>query len=99
MPATTEVVVIEGVGAGRREVGSFLDASVWVQADLDALAERNAARVASGESRASGQRGWMAEEFPFLERDRAWERASVITAGSDVTPHSTTTGLVVAAPQ
>jgi hypothetical protein len=95
---TTELVVIEGVGASRREVADFLDASVWVQADLDVIAVRNAARAAAGESRASGQKGWMAEEFPFLERDRPWKRVTVITAGSDALPHPTPTGIVVAAP-
>jgi hypothetical protein len=96
VPGTTHLVVIEGVGAGRREISGFLDASVWVQADLDAIAERNAARVTSGESRASGQRGWMAEEFPFLDQDRPWERATVISAGSQVFSRPMTAGVVVA---
>ena len=38
----------------------------------------------------------MAEERPFLLDDRAWERATVIVAGSPELPHEPTAEVVVA---
>jgi hypothetical protein len=42
LPADASLVIVEGVGASRREIVHLLDASVWVQSDaqdLDAAAE------------------------------------------------------------
>ena len=44
IPATCALLVIEGDGAGRREVAHLLDALIWVQSD-----EREAERRARGE--------------------------------------------------
>ena len=42
---------------------------------------------------------WMAEEDPFLEQDRPWERADVIVAGVGATvPHDAEEEIVVAPP-
>jgi hypothetical protein len=40
--------------------------------------------------------GWEAEEAPFLDRDRPWERADVIVAGSPVRDHDPDHEVVVA---
>jgi hypothetical protein len=47
------LVIVEGVGASRREIAHLLDAAVWVQSDLNAIERRNAARVAAGETNPS----------------------------------------------
>ncbi len=93
VPAGLELLVVEGVGAGRRELTHLLDAVVWVQSDL-VEAERPAIErdVATG---AKPDRGaavafydeWMAQEVPFLDGQRPWERAVVIVAGTRAEAH------------
>ena len=42
VPAGASLVVVEGVGAGRRELTGLLDGVVWVQTDPDEAARRDA---------------------------------------------------------
>jgi hypothetical protein len=75
-------VVVEGVGAGRRDLADLVDVLVWVQSDAhEARArgiERDGGDVAFWDE-------WEREEVPFLDRHRPWERADLIVAGtSDV---------------
>jgi hypothetical protein len=98
VPAGAAMVIVEGVGAGRREVAHLLDATVWVQADGGEIDRRNTARIAAGEVDAAGCAGWMAEEGPFVARQRTWERACVIVAGTPGLPHDPSTQVVVADP-
>ncbi len=87
VPAGLHTVIIEGVGAGRHDLAPLLDAVVWVQSDFTDARERGIRRdLASGVD--GGEVGavafwdvWMAEELPFLERDRPWQRATAIVAG------------------
>ena len=92
VPASVDLVLVEGVGASRRELSSFLDASIWVQSDLAEAERRGLARDA-----ALGVNGdedetrefwdlWMSEELPFLAEDRPWERAALVVAGTPVIP-------------
>lgn len=69
---------------------------MWVQADAAMLERRNEARIEAGETTAADRRAWMAEENPFLLADRAWERASVVVAGSPELPHDPESEVVVA---
>jgi hypothetical protein len=82
------VLIIEGVGASRTELSEWLDVAVWVQSDYAEAERRGIARDIAG-----GQNGdaeatiafwhtWQAEELPFLDRDRPWERADVVAAGT-----------------
>jgi hypothetical protein len=59
------LLIIEGVGAGRRESAYLTDAAVWVQADERETEHRNLARVGQpGESpTVQHMRDWMAEEI------------------------------------
>ena len=77
-------VVIEGVGAGRRELADLVDALVWVQSDAADARTRGIAR--DGGDVAFWDE-WDAEEVPFLDEHRPWERADVIVAGSPVLDH------------
>jgi hypothetical protein len=90
------LVIVEGVGAGRRELAQLLDAVVWVQSDLRVIERRNAARVAGGEVEADGVARWMAEEFPFIADQRPWERAFVVVAGTPDLPHDPAAEVVLA---
>ena len=88
VPDGLDVVIVEGVGAGRRELAALVDTIVWVQSDFAESERRGIARdIALG---VNGDRdaaiafwhAWMAEELPFLARQRPWERATIIVAGT-----------------
>jgi hypothetical protein len=72
VPNGRRLVIIEGVGAGRRELAKWLDGLVWVQADELEIGRREAARVASGEVDRSVQEAWHREEIIFLADQRPW---------------------------
>jgi energy-coupling factor transporter ATP-binding protein EcfA2 len=102
VPAGLTAVIVEGVGAGRRELSDLIDVLVWVQSDY-AEAERlsiarDIASGVNGDARASVEfwHTWMAAEIPFLERDRPWERATIITAGTST--HAQAPGANLIAP-
>ncbi len=86
VPRHASLVIVEGVGAGRREVAQHVDAIVWVQSDADQTDQRNAARVAAGEVDPINFASWMAEELPFLADQRPWERATIVV-GAPGLPH------------
>lgn len=89
---TVRLLIIEGVGASRTELAPWLDASLWVQSDFAEAERRGLARdIASGVNGDAAAtiafwHTWMAEELPFFERDRPWERAALIVAGTSATP-------------
>ncbi|GAB3828595.1 uridine kinase family protein [Kribbella italica] len=86
------LVVVEGVGAGRRELAELVDVLVWVQSDFAEAERRGIARdIASGvngdaTAATAFWHEWMASEIPFLERDRPWERADFVVAGTSPDP-------------
>lgn len=92
VPAGRALVLVEGVGAGRRELAHLLDAVVWVQSDAVEAErrglERDVAQGMNGDHPAAARfwREWMAQELPFLDRQRPWERALVIVAGTRQDP-------------
>jgi hypothetical protein len=84
--AQASLVIIEGVGAARREVTHLLDAVVWVQSDLSEAKRRGILRDGGDAPAMEQWQAWMSEEIPFLAADRPWERATIIVAGTpDVT--------------
>jgi hypothetical protein len=95
VPSGASLVVIEGVGAGRRELIGLVDGVVWVQTDPDETARRDTMRVAAGEITPSNYASWMAEETPFVAAQRAWERAFVTVCGSPTLPHDPRIEVVV----
>jgi hypothetical protein len=96
--AEASVVIIEGVGAARREITHLLDAALWVQSDVDEAERRGLLR--DGDDAATRQHWdeWMTEEMPFLAADRPWERATVIAAGTPDSPYDPIREVVIAAP-
>jgi len=100
VPASCPLLIIEGVGAGRREAAHLVDALVWVQSDQREARRRSLARVGQpgGPRTARDLREWMAEEGPFLAGQKPWERADLIVAGTPQLPFDPLTELVVAQP-
>ena len=80
--ANSSLVIIEGVGAARRELTTLLDAAVWVQSDFREAQRRATLRNAGDTAAMEQTRDWMTEELPFLAADRPWERATIIVAGT-----------------
>ena len=98
VPADCPLLVIEGDGAGRKEVAHLLDALVWVQSDEREAERRVLARIGKpGEAPTlRHHREWMAEERPFNLAQRTWERAGVIVCGTPQIPCDPATEIVLA---
>lgn len=85
--AGSRVVVVEGVGAARRELMPFVDAVIWVQSDLDEADRRGIARDGGSQEARDFWYEWAAEEIPFLAEQRPWDRADFVVAGTPCLPH------------
>lgn len=99
--ADTTLLLVEGVGAARRQLIRLFDLTVWVQSDIDAAHDRGIARdrILHGRSQVDAEaerHAWMAEELPHLATDRPWERADLVVAGTDVGVHAGQEDLIVA---
>jgi hypothetical protein len=109
VPAGCPLLIIEGDGAGRREVAPLIDALIWVQSDERQAERRRLARDRDPDALdlankpLGGARvdhaGWMAEEIPFNAAQRTWERADVIVCGTPQIPCDPATEVVVARPR
>jgi hypothetical protein len=108
VPAGCPLLIIEGDGAGRREVAHLIDTVIWVQADEREAGRRAAARAAHrpASDLANGpadgapfdEDGWMAEEIPFNAAQRTWERAGIIVCSTPEIPYDPGTQIVIAPP-
>ena len=98
LPAGRELVIVEGVGAARRELMALLDVVVWVQSDMVEAERRGIERDGGDEAAVSFWHLWMAEELPFMEQQRPWERAAFIVAGTPLLPHDPASQVVIAGP-
>jgi hypothetical protein len=96
VPAGCPLVVVEGVGIGRRDLAGFFDALVWVQTDRAVAWSRGLARDGGSAEQEAFWHEWEAEERPFLAAERPWERADVVVDGAPDVPHDPATELVVA---
>jgi hypothetical protein len=101
VPAGCPLLIIEGVGAARGETARLCDAAIWVQSDGREAERRSLARVGQpgGPLTARHYRDWMAEEIPFVARERPWERADLIICGTPEISFDPATELVVALPR
>ena len=106
VPAGCPLLIIEGDGAGRREVAHLTDTVIWVQADEQETRRRTAARAAHRPAADLANRpadgapidedGWMAEEIPFNTAQRTWERADLIVCGTPEIAYDPRTQIVIA---
>jgi uridine kinase len=96
VPANADVLVVEGVGAGRASLASLADLVVWVQSDRVEARRRGIERDASYGTRTPEEaeafwEEWMAAEEPLLAHERPWTRADLVVNG---TPGSGSAGVV-----
>jgi hypothetical protein len=88
LSAHPSLVIIEGVGVGRVSLASWFDGLLWVSADRDQARERGIARdmardqTEGTDETASFWAQFLAQEDPFLDREKPWRRASVIVDGT-----------------
>jgi chloramphenicol 3-O-phosphotransferase len=70
-------VVVEGVGASRRELADRLDHAIWIDVDRQIAKDRGLAR--EGEDPAFWLE-WEVAEEAHLDADRPWERADLLVS-------------------
>ena len=92
-----EVIILEGVGASRREIWPWLTASIWIQSDMDAAERRGLARDGDTAEAQRFWREWMREENAFLELQQPWLRAAAIVNGTPSMAYDPEWEVVVAA--
>ncbi|GII77062.1 adenylate kinase [Sphaerisporangium rufum] len=98
IPAGTEYVWVEGTGIIRQELAPWLDASVWIQGDLDEQERLLVARDGDSPEQQEHVANWLLEELPFLLREQPWASATMIIAGSRQIDHDPAAELVIAPP-
>lgn len=92
VPATTRILLIEGVGAGHAGTSGLADLVIWVQSDRNQAERRGLERdLASGvngdaEATRAFWNLWDEAECRYLADDRPWERADLVVAGTSPQP-------------
>lgn len=95
IPTGLKLVIVEGVGASRREVMPWIDRSLWIQSDFDEAQRRGIARDGGTKEAENFWHEWMAQEVDFLQRQRPWERATAIINGTPTQPYDRNSEIVV----
>jgi hypothetical protein len=98
IPAGADFIWVEGTGVIRDELAPWLDASMYLQGDLDDQESRLTARDGASPEQLEHVANWLLEELPFMLRQQPWARATMIVAGPPQLGHDPDTELVVAAP-
>jgi hypothetical protein len=99
VPAGADIVWVEGTGVVRDELAPWLDASVWMQGDLDEQERLLVRRDGDSPEQLEHVTNWLSEELPFMLREQPWARATMIVAGPPPQiDHDPDTELVVAPP-
>jgi hypothetical protein len=96
--ADVDVVWVEGTGIIREEFAPWIDASVWVQGDLDEQERRLVARDGNSADQQRFVADWLTEELPLLLREQPWRRATLVVAGTTELDHDPAVEIVVAPP-
>jgi uridine kinase len=83
-----KVLVLEGVGAGRRELTDYLAYTIWVETSLSAAVARGLQRDITEHGQgmrhqlAAFWTEWVRAEAIFLGDQRPWERADLLVDGN-----------------
>ncbi|GAA3626182.1 4-amino-4-deoxychorismate synthase [Lentzea roselyniae] len=95
VPAGLDVVWVEGTGIIREALAPWLDASVWIQGDLDEQNRRLVARDGDSAAQREHVAAWLAEELPFMLREQPWHRATIVVAGTSGLRHDPEAEIVI----
>jgi len=98
VPAGADVVWVEGTGIIREELAPWIDASIWLQGDLDEQERRLVARDGDSAAQQRHIAEWLAEELPFMLREQPWQQATIVVAGTTELRHDPDTEIVIAPP-
>ncbi|WP_158853682.1 uridine kinase family protein [Saccharothrix deserti] len=98
VPAGADVVWVEGTGVIREEFAQWIDASIWMQGDLDEQERRLVARDGDSVAQQRHIAEWLAEELPFMLREQPWRKATIVVAGTTELHHDPDTEIVIAPP-
>lgn len=82
VPTGTAFVIVEGVGAGRRDLTPWIDLLIWVQSDFIEAERRGVLRDGGDEQAASFWQEWIEQENPFQATELPWTRADLIVNGT-----------------
>lgn len=93
-----DVVWVEGIGVIREELASWLDASIWLQGDLDEQERRMVIRDGADPDHQRFHAMWVAEELPFLQQERPWAKATLVATNTVDIGHDPETQLIVGDP-
>jgi hypothetical protein len=66
-----------------------------VQGDLDEQERRLVARDGDSAAQRRHVAAWLAEELPFLLRERPWRKATVVVAGTTALRHDPESEIIV----
>lgn len=72
------VVWVEGVAIIRDELADWVDASIWVQGDLDEQERRMDVRDGHDSDHQRFYAEWVEEELPLLQREAPWLKATLV---------------------
>jgi pantothenate kinase len=98
IPSGADIVWVEGTGIIREELAQWIDASIWMQGDLDEQERRLLARDGNSAAQQHHIAEWLAEELPLLLRERPWQKATIIVSGTSQLAYNPDTEVVVASP-
>jgi hypothetical protein len=96
VPVGLEVVWVEGTGVIRGELAPWIDASMYLQGDLDEQERRLVARDGASTAMQEHIAAWLAEELPFMLREEPWQQATVVVSSTPALDHDQATEIVVA---
>ena len=96
VPQSCTLLIVEGVGSGRAELAGVNDAVIWVETPAELVEARDRVRMAAGETTSEIYELWMAEEIPFQQAQRTWERADLVIAGYPAVPYDPAAEVLVA---
>ena len=98
IPADVDIVWVEGTGVIRHEFAQWIDASIWMQGDLDEQESRLVARDGDAPAQQQHIARWLKEELPLMLREQPWEKATIIVSGAPELDYDPETEIVVASP-
>ena len=96
VPLECSLLILEGVGAARRELTNLLYITIWVQSGLQKARTRGVERDGDNAEAAAFWEGFMSEELPFLADQRPWERADIVLNSTLEGPHDPSKEIVIA---